>query len=98
MVGDILKENLYKNTLLARLYGGSFGVILNDYKKSEIEKVYLKIVSGITRSEELKGMIQIYTVLQYVSASKGINLIYKKIQIALEELEHKLEERYLFIE
>ncbi len=96
-VAKIIKECSYSNAVVAKLYGVSFGVLVKDYEKQEIKKLYEKIYIEISKDKQLENLFTFSTVMYRVKdSSLTIPTLYKQIQTRLLELE-KNESNYSFI-
>jgi len=87
-IAKIIQKSSYSNATIAKLYGVSFGVLVKDYDKEEIKKLYESIYLAITKDKELENLVTINTVLYRVKESNiAIPTLYKKIQTKLQELD-----------
>ena len=49
----ILQETSYSNAVISKLYGVGFGILLKDYDKLEIKKMYENIVVSVTKDKDI---------------------------------------------
>ena len=94
----ILQETSYSNAVISKLYGVGFGILLKDYDKLEIKKMYENIVVSVTKDKDIGKKITFSTVMY---KPKDINveipLLYKRLQSAFDELAESPNDKFLFI-
>ena len=91
-VASILKSKSYSNAVVSRLYGVSFGILVKDYPKEEILKLYKSIYSEIVQDKELSSLVNISAVLYHVTQRDlDIPSLYKQIQTKAQEVEENIE-------
>ena len=91
-VAAILKSKSYSNAVVSRLYGVSFGVLVKDYSKEEIVKLYKSIYGEIAENKNLSRIVNISVVLYHVTKRDlSIPSLYKQLQSKAEEIESKRE-------
>ena len=91
-VAIILKDKSYSNAVLSRLYGVSFGILVKDYPKEEIVKLYKSIYGEIAEDKDLSRIVNISVVLYHVTKRDlSIPSLYKQLQSKAEEIESKRE-------
>jgi len=99
LFSKLLKDIAYKNSKVARLYGISFGILLKNYEKQEIKKLYEAIVVALATNKEIGKLISISTVLYNAKDSTtSIPDIYKKLQDSIVKIEEVNSEKYLIID
>ncbi len=96
-VATILKSKSHSNAVVSKLYGVSFGVLVKDYPKEEIFKLYQGIYAEILLDKELSKLVSISAVF-YHDNKRDLTLpsLYKQIQSKAEEVEAKVE-HYSFL-
>ena len=92
----ILKES-FSNVVTARLYGASFGILVNDYEKKLIEKMHSSIFSAFIKNKELSASISFSTLFLYVDKPTTLPIIYKKLQTNMQSIKDENESPYVFI-
>jgi len=99
LFSKLLKETVYKNSKVARLYGISFGILLKNYDLQEIKKLYEAIVIGLATNKDIGKVITISTVL-YNTKNRTTSLpdMYKKFQDSILKIEEANSEKYLIID
>lgn len=94
----ILQETSYSNAVISKLYGVGFGILIKDYDKLEIKKMYENIVVSVTKDKDIGKKITFSTVMY---KPKDINveipLLYKRLQSAFDELAESPNDKFLFI-
>jgi len=97
-LSKILERVSYKNSIVAKLYGVSFGILLKEYERSSIKQLYTDIIVELREDKEIGKAITLSSVL-YSSkeATDTIPTIYKKLQHGLQAVEDRSEGKYLFI-
>ena len=91
-VATILKKRSYTNAVVSKLYGVSFGILVNDYAKEEVFKLYKNIYSDISEDKDIGKLLSISTVLYHVRNHElSIPSLYKNIQAKAEKLEDDRE-------
>ena len=96
-VAKIIKKSSYSNATVAKLYGVSFGVLVKEYEKQEIKKLYESIYLAITKDKELEKLITLSTVLYHVKNSElAMTTLYKNLQVKLQEVQES-DSNYGFI-
>ena len=93
----ILKEVSYSNAIIARLYGINFGILLKDYDKKSIKKLFETLYVTVSKDKEIGDIISFESVLYNVSDSSiKIPTIYKNLELHMHKL-HESQDKYLFI-
>ena len=96
-IARILESCSYANATVAKLYGVSFGILLNDYDKQEIKKLYEQIHLTLKKDKDLAKLITLSTVLFSVQdKSLSVQTLYKQVQKKIQVIEES-EEDYGFI-
>jgi diguanylate cyclase (GGDEF)-like protein len=92
-----LKKAIPNNATAARLYGVGFGVILNDYSQEYMQKLYISLNDQLKKKEEELGIKDYSVVFSHIeNLSSSLEVIYKKINKALYEIQNK-GEKYIFL-
>ena len=95
----VIEKESFSNAKIARLYGANFGIILKNYDKKEIRKLYKSIVLTIEKNEQFSNTIKFSTVLFHIKEPKtSLPNLYKKILTNMQTLQENVEFEYLFIE
>ncbi|SFV60030.1 response regulator [hydrothermal vent metagenome] len=94
----LLQESCIASAKVARLYGGSFGILFNNYPRREIEKNLLNIRKALQNTPTLHNVIKVNAVVYHVQEQKSLEQIYAKLQQGLKEINHSLNFSYFFIE
>jgi len=99
LFSKILKEVAYKNSKVARLYGISFGILLKDYDREEIKKLYEMIAVAILKDKDIGKVVTFSTVL-YHGKDKAITLpdIYKTFQNAILKIGELNNEKFFMVD
>jgi len=80
LFGKVLEKNSFSNSIVARLYGSSFGVLVKDYEKELIVKFYKKVQASVAENKEIGERIKFLTVCYHIQdSSLSTPLIYKNI-------------------
>lgn len=82
----VLKNIIPPEMVLARLYGASFGILLNDYDENDLRVMSKKIRSELTQIDDLKDTVHFNMVIYRNVSKLLIPEIYKKIIAAVESL------------
>jgi diguanylate cyclase (GGDEF)-like protein len=93
----IIEKSSFSNTVVARLYGASFGILVKDYDKKLIKNIYEEIRLTLLKNKDISKVVSFYTVFYNVKdSSTSIPFLYKQLQSNIQTME-KTEDRYLFI-
>jgi len=86
-LAKVLLKNAYKNTVIARLFGANFAVLVKDYSSEDIKKMYNPIVKDLKNDTTVNAKITIQTIFYHVDSSVAIPEIYKNILTKLEKMQ-----------
>lgn len=93
----LLKKICYANSIVAKLYGVSFGILTKDYAQKDIEKLYETIAVTLMRDAELKKIISFSAVLYNVKEKNTSPAsIYKKLQNTTHAIDRR-QNNYMII-
>lgn len=96
---QLIKEEASSDFIVARLYGGSIGVLINSSDKKQIVDFYKSVVLKIHKDKVLANKISFYTTLYYVKHSNtSLAQIYKKQNNSMHSLQDSDEHKYLIIQ
>ena len=90
----LLADNVPKKSIVARLYGASFGVILKDYDKKTIKELSTKISTTFSKNKDLKQTITFANVALRVKGDEPLTYIYKLLH---NKIGSRDNEDFLFI-
>jgi len=91
----LLTNIMPNNTITARLYGASFGVILKDYDKKTVKELSTKLSNNFLKNKELKQTVSFSNVALRIKGEKEtLSFIYKKLQ---NNIGNRNNEDFLFI-
>jgi len=94
----VLEEASYKNAIVAKLYGISFGILLKGYEMDQIKKIFENITLEVAKHKSLSKIIRFSTVMYSTQGNAdSLQTIYKKLQIKMQTIEDNVETKYLFI-
>ena len=94
----ILEEYAYKNSVVAKLYGISFGILLKEYDAKEIKKIYELITLGVAKDKALGKIVSFSTVIYNSKGySDSLQTIYKKLQTNMQSVEDSVQTKYLLV-
>ena len=91
---QLLTEIMPKKSIVAKLHGASFGVILKDYDKKTIKDLSTKFSNNFLKQKDLKQTINFSNVAFRVQGDTTLSYIYKKLQ---NNVNNKNNEDFLFI-
>ena len=95
----LLQESCYSNAKIARLYGGSFGILFGNHSSGEIEKNMIMIRKALQADKVLGGgVIKVDAAVMHLKESTSLERVYIKLQQGLDKIEHSLDFNYLFVE
>ena len=95
----LLQESCYSNAKIARLYGGSFGILFSNHSVGEIEKNMIMIRKALQADKVLGGgVISVDAAVMHLKESIPLERVYIKLQHGLDKIEHSLDFNYLFVE
>ncbi len=97
LFAKLLQENCYSNAKVARLYGGSFGIIYKDYRQNEIEHDFFTLKNAFKKNQLLYETLNIDVVLYHVPKGSDIVSFYTKLQSALLQLEHTAKINHILL-
>jgi len=94
----ILEETSFSNSLVARLYGASFGVQVKGYDKKVIKGLYEKIALHLLNDKDLGKLIS-FDMVAYSIKDKELQVpqIYKNVQKGIQKLKKSNENSFAFI-
>ncbi len=96
---QLIKEESNSDFIVARLHGGSIGVLINSSDKKQIVEFYKSIVFKMHRDQVLANKISFYTILHHVKHSNtSIAQVYKKQNNSMFALQDSDEHKYLIIQ
>ena len=94
----ILEKVAYKNSIVAKLYGISFAILLKEYEIDQVKKIYEDITLVVNKNKDLSKIISFSTIIYDAKGSSdSVPTIYKKIQTKMQTIEDDKETKYLFI-
>jgi diguanylate cyclase (GGDEF)-like protein len=94
----ILLKAAPANTFIAKLYGVSYAMILNDYDLKTMKNLYESITMGLSADKDIAKAVSFSIVFYNVKDnSESIPVLYKKIQSNIEKIQQSSGDRYLFI-
>ena len=94
----LLQQSCYTNAKIARLYGGSFGILFGNYSSGEIEKNMITIRKALQADSVLGGgVIKVDAAVMHIKESTSLERIYIKLQQGLDMIEHSLDFNFLFV-
>jgi PleD family two-component response regulator len=98
LFSKLLEEVSYSNAKISKLYSVSFGILLKDYDKKSVKKLYESIVLGVSKDKNLSKMLS-FKVVCYHSNGNFISMqeIYKKLESTMYKLNEQERDRFLFI-
>jgi diguanylate cyclase (GGDEF)-like protein len=91
----ILLESTPKKSVVARLYGASFGILLKDYDKATIESLAKNLTKKFNSNKELNKSINFSIVAHNIKDDSSISSIYRKL---LTGIDNKKDINSLFID
>ena len=95
----LLQDSCYSNAKIARLYGGSFGILFSNHSVGEIEKNMIMIRKALQADKVLGGgVISVDAAVMHLKESISVERVYIKLQQGLDKIEHSLDFNYLFVE
>lgn len=95
----LLQQSCYSNAKIARLYGGSFGVLFGNYSSGEIEKNMIMIRKALQADSVLGGgVIKVDAAVMHIREASSLERVYVKLQQGLDMIEHSLDFNFLFVE
>ena len=97
LFAKLLRKNSFSNAKIARIYGGSFGIIFKDYKFNQIEKNLVQIRKALREDPTLKGVLTVDVVLYHAAEKTSIDMVYAKMQEGLEKIKHSLDFNYILL-
>ena len=90
----LLTETIPNKSIVARLYGASFGVILKDYDKKIIKDLSIKMSNNFAKNKDLNKIINFSNIALKIKGDEILANIYKKLQ---NNINNKHNEEHLFI-
>lgn len=98
MFSKILNNVSTSNSIVARLYGASFGILLKNYDKKTIKKLYEQITIKLLNDKDLQKLIS-FNLVAYNVKNKDLEVprIYKNVQKGLEVLKKDGKNSFSFI-
>jgi len=94
----LIQSQAIENSVVARLHGGSIGVLIKESSKTPIIKFYQSIVLKAFKDEILANRVTFSTVIYFVqNSSISLPHLYKKINTNMHSLQESGEHKYLII-
>ena len=94
----ILKEIVPPNTIVARLYGTGFGIIIKNHEINLIKKLYEEIYVKAHKNKEAGELISFSTVMYNVKDSNySVADLYKQVQLSMDTISEINGDKYLFV-
>lgn len=95
----LIKSKAKTDFIVARLHGGSVGVLVNTSLKKPILELYQSITLAAHRDELLANRVTFSTIIYFVQKSSiSLPHIYKKIHTSMHSLQQSNEHKYSIIE
>jgi len=95
---SLLENKFSSKAVVARLYGTGFGILIKNYDKKIIKKLYEEILLTLLKDNEIGKIITVSAILYNVSDTTiNIPAIYKDIQTSMMKIEERNGNKYLFI-
>ncbi|MEA2100854.1 MAG: response regulator [Campylobacterota bacterium] len=98
LFGQLLKEVSFKNALVARLHGTSFGILIKDYEKKNIKELASSLAMKFLQHKELKKNVNFSIVAMRVKEHISIPNIYRELQNTIKIASDNRTYNILFIE
>jgi diguanylate cyclase (GGDEF)-like protein len=96
--GKVLQISSFSNGITARLYGASFGILLKDYDKELIVKLYKEIQKNITQDKDIGSRVTISTLCYNIKGDAlSLPLLYKNIYTKISLLEQSNNTKVVFM-
>ncbi|MEA1982441.1 MAG: response regulator [Campylobacterota bacterium] len=93
----LLEDITFSNSVLARLYGSSFGILIKDYEQKEINGLHDRLLQKYAKDKDLSKLISFSAVFYRVKDSDApTQAVYKKIQTSMQKLQDT-DDKYIFI-
>jgi diguanylate cyclase (GGDEF)-like protein len=93
----VLESSVYKDVVVARLYGASFALILKDYDQQTIQKLYLHLDKTVSGDPKIGKIVDLLTVLYRVENTQtSLGVLYKHIYEKINLLQES-RAKYTFI-
>jgi diguanylate cyclase (GGDEF)-like protein len=94
----IIESASFSNATVARLHGINFAVLLKDYERSIVKKLYEDLAIKVTKDKNLGQIVTFSTILYHVTdSSLSLPMIYKNIQLSLDGIQNETSDKYLFL-
>ncbi len=93
-----IEKKVFSNSIIARLYGVSFGILLKDYDKKEIKKLGDSLSIEFLQDKNLQNYINFSIIALRVKAEVPLPLMYKELQNKTQEALDNRNMNILFIE
>jgi len=98
LFGQLLEEVSFKNSLVARLHGTSFGILIKDYEKKNIKELASSLAIKFLQHKELKKNVNFSIVALRVHEHISVANIYKKVQKKIQVASNDRTYNILFVE
>jgi diguanylate cyclase (GGDEF)-like protein len=96
--GKIVENSSLPHSVVARLYGASFGILLKDYDKEVIVKLYKKLQNNINADKDIGERVSMATICYYINGNTvSIPILYKNIYTKMTLLASSNNTKVLFI-
>ena len=95
----LIQEEAMEDAIVARLHGGSIGVLINNPDKSSVVKLYKSIVLKAHKDENLIHKMTFSTIIYFIKYSSiSLPQIYKKINNNMYTLQESDDNKYSIIQ
>jgi len=97
MFAKILQQSAPQNSVVAKLHGVSFSILLKDYNLQVMKDIYTTVAKNISQNHELAQALRFCMVFQRVAEKqRSLEELYKRAQTGVEDLQER-GEAYLFL-
>ncbi|MEO1954672.1 MAG: response regulator [Campylobacterales bacterium] len=90
----LLTDTMPNKTIVAKLYGASFGVLLKEYDRKTIKELSIKLSNSFVKNKELKKIVTFSNIALKIKGDETLPYIYKKLQ---NNIDNKNNQEFLFI-
>lgn len=98
LFSKLVKDAAFANAIVAKLYGVSFGILLKDYDKKNIQNITDTLSSTFLQNQELSKSMNFSAVALRIKENAPFPIIYKILQTKMEKASDYMVNSTLFVD
>jgi diguanylate cyclase (GGDEF)-like protein len=94
----IVQDEAYKSSIVSRVYGINFAILLKDYDINSVKTLYESLYKRVANDKDLGKVLSFSTILYKVGDhTLSLPVIYKNIELNMQKIQDGNTDRHLFI-